>query len=197
MRIKTVFAAALLLLVCFANDAKGQKAAIKTNLLYDATATVNLGVEFGLSDKWTMDISGNYNPFRFHGGHRWKHWLVQPELRYWTCDRFAGDFFAFHVMGGMYDVGNIDFLKFKILNANFKNMKNKRYEGWTAGVGVGWGHDWILSKHLNMEFEVAVGYMYARHDKYLPYNAHTPYIKDAERHFFAPTKLALSLVYVF
>ena len=43
MRIKTVFAAALLLLVCFANDAKGQKAAIKTNLLYDATATVNLG----------------------------------------------------------------------------------------------------------------------------------------------------------
>ena len=197
MKIKTIFAAALLMLVCFGNEAKAQKAAIKTNLLYDATATINLGLEFGLGEKWTMDLSGNFNPFRFHEGRRWKHFMVQPELRYWTCDRFAGHFFAIHAMGGMYDVGNIDFLKFKILNADFENMKNKRYEGWMAGVGVGWGYDWILSKHLNLEFEAAVGYMYANHDKYLPYNSHVPYIKNADRHFVAPTKLALSLVYVF
>lgn len=43
----------------------GQKAAIKTNLLYDATSTLNLGFEFGLSPKWTLDISGNYNPWQF------------------------------------------------------------------------------------------------------------------------------------
>lgn len=197
MKIKTVFAAALLLLVCFANDAKGQKAAIKSNLLYDATATLNLGVEFGLSDRMTMDISGNYNPFRFHEGRRWKHWMVQPELRWWTCDRFAGSFFAVHALGGMYDVGNVDFLKFKILNADFKKMKNKRYEGWTVGAGIGWGHDWILSRHWNFEFEIAAGYMYTKYDKYTPVNAHTPYMKDFDRHFFGPTKLALSLVYVF
>ncbi len=197
MKIKTLFAAALLLLVCFANEAKGQKAAVKSNLLYDATATLNLGIEFGLSEKWTMDVSGNFNPFRFPGGHRWKHWMVQPELRYWTCDRFAGNFFAFHALGGMYDVGNIDFLKFKVLGYNFKNMKDKRYEGWFAGVGAGWGHDWVLSRHLNLEVEAALGYMFTRQDKYKPYNAHTPYVKDHNRHFFGPTKLSLSLVYVF
>lgn len=197
MKIKTLFAAALLLLVCFANEAKGQKAAIKSNLLYDATATLNLGIEFGLGEKWTMDVSGNFNPFRFPGGHRWKHWMVQPEIRYWTCDRFAGNFFAFHALGGMYDVGNIDFLKFKVLGYNFKNMKDKRYEGWFAGVGAGWGHDWVLSRHLNLEVEAALGYMFTRQDKYKPYNAHTPYVKDHNRHFFGPTKLALSLVYVF
>lgn len=197
MKIKTLFAAALLLLVCFANEAKGQKAAVKSNLLYDATATLNLGIEFGLSEKWTMDVSGNFNPFRFPGGHRWKHWMVQPELRYWTCDRFAGNFFAFHALGGMYDVGNIDFLKFKVLGYNFKNMKDKRYEGWFAGVGAGWGHDWVLSRHLNLEVEAALGYMFTRQDKYKPYNAHTPYVKDHNRNFFGPTKLALSLVYVF
>jgi len=197
MKIKTLFAAALLLLVCFANEAKGQKAAVKSNLLYDATATLNLGIEFGLNEKWTMDVSGNFNPFRFPGGHRWKHWMVQPEIRYWTCDRFAGNFFAFHALGGMYDVGNIDFLKFKVLGYNFKNMKDKRYEGWFAGVGAGWGHDWVLSRHLNLEVEAALGYMFTRQDKYKPYNAHTPYVKDHNRHFFGPTKLALSLVYVF
>lgn len=45
-------------------SAFGQKAAIKTNILYDATATVNLGVEIGLAPRWTLDISGNYNAGR-------------------------------------------------------------------------------------------------------------------------------------
>lgn len=41
--------------------AKGQNVALKTNVLYDATATVNAGVEFSFAPKWTMDISANYN----------------------------------------------------------------------------------------------------------------------------------------
>lgn len=49
-------------LIC---PALAQNAAVKTNLLYDATTTMNLGVEFGLSPKWTLDVSGNYNPWRF------------------------------------------------------------------------------------------------------------------------------------
>ena len=53
--------------------------AIKTNALYWATATPNLGVEFALSEKWTMDISGNYNPWKWSGNKKFKHWLVQPE----------------------------------------------------------------------------------------------------------------------
>ena len=37
-----------------------QKVVVKTNLLYDATATINLGVEKGLSSKWTIDLSANF-----------------------------------------------------------------------------------------------------------------------------------------
>lgn len=50
----------LLGLLCFTN-AKAQYVAVKTNLLYDAAATVNLGVEVGIAPKWTLDISGNLN----------------------------------------------------------------------------------------------------------------------------------------
>ena len=39
--------------------ARAQDTAVKTNLLYDATATVNLGLEVGLAPKWTLDLSGN------------------------------------------------------------------------------------------------------------------------------------------
>ncbi len=56
---------ALLAVGRFIWPAVAQKVALKTNLLYDATSTMNLGFEFGLSPKWTLDVSGNYNPWTF------------------------------------------------------------------------------------------------------------------------------------
>ena len=57
------------------------KFAIKTNALYWATTTANLGFEVGLSKNLTLDVSGNYNPWKFSDHKQIKHWLVQPELR--------------------------------------------------------------------------------------------------------------------
>lgn len=45
--------------------------AVKTNLLYDATATINLGVEKGLSSKWTIDLSANFNGWTFNDNKKW------------------------------------------------------------------------------------------------------------------------------
>ena len=45
------------------NETYLPKFAIKTNALYWATSTPNLGIEVGLAKKLTIDISGNYNPF--------------------------------------------------------------------------------------------------------------------------------------
>ncbi len=72
-------------------DASGQKAAVKTNLLYDIAAyTANLGVEIGLAPRWTLDVSANYNGWTLSDNRRWKHWVVQPEARYWLCDASRG-----------------------------------------------------------------------------------------------------------
>ena len=46
--------------------------AVKTNLLYDATATINLGAEIGLAPKWTLDLSANYNGWTFNDNKKWK-----------------------------------------------------------------------------------------------------------------------------
>ena len=51
----------LVLLLVATTGVYGQKFAVKSNLLYDATATINLGVEVGLAKKWSLDLSGNYN----------------------------------------------------------------------------------------------------------------------------------------
>ena len=69
------------------NETYLPKFAIKTNALYWATSTPNLGFEVGLAKKITLDVSGNYNPWKFGNDRQIKHWLVQPELRYWLCEQ--------------------------------------------------------------------------------------------------------------
>ena len=80
--------------------ARAQSFAIKTNLLYDVTTTANIGIEFGLAPRWTMDISGNYNPWNLPSGKLIKHAKVQPEARFWFCDRFSRHFLGIHALGG-------------------------------------------------------------------------------------------------
>lgn len=86
-------------------SARAQDIAVKTNVLYDALANVNLGLEVGLAPQWSLDVAGDFNAWTFSHGSRWKHWFVQPEARYWLCDRFAGHFFGAHALVGQYNVG--------------------------------------------------------------------------------------------
>ena len=65
---------------CFLTGSNAQSIAVKSNLLYDATSTLNMGVELGLSRQWTLDVPLNYNPWKPGNGRRLRHWGIQPEL---------------------------------------------------------------------------------------------------------------------
>ena len=148
-------------LFCVAYRAGAQQVGIKTNVVYDATATVNLGVEVGLSQRLTLDVSGNLNLWTWRENMKWKHWLVQPALRLWTCQRFAGHFFAVHGLAGQFNFGNIQ-NGVKLLGTDFSVLSTRRYEGWAFGAGVGYGYALPLGKHWNLEFEAGVGAIYSR-----------------------------------
>ncbi len=137
MKTNTRFKALLFLfLVLGSISAKGQDVAVKTNLLYDIAAfTANAGVEVGLAPRWTLDVSANYNGWTLSGDRRWKHWLVQPEARYWFCDRFAGHFIAGHALGGQYNVGGIN-PGISFLGTDFRKLADRRYQGWFVGAGL-------------------------------------------------------------
>ena len=142
---------AVILIVISAITARAQDWAVKTNLLYDATLTVNAGVELRVAPRWSVDLSGNLNAWSINK-HRWKHWMVQPEARYWFCEATAGHFVALHALGGQYNVGNID-LGFNFLGTNLKNLRDKRYEGWYAGAGIAYGYSmetWLPSYGLKI-----------------------------------------------
>ncbi|MGN0231456.1 MAG: DUF3575 domain-containing protein [Muribaculaceae bacterium] len=194
MKIKLCVA---LLMALFAGMfVSAQKVALKTNLLYDATATVNAGIEIGLAPRWTLDISGNFNGWTMSHNRKWKHWLVQPEARYWFCERFSGHFIGIHAHGGEYNFGNLK-NGIKFLGSDFSKLTDNRYQGWYAGGGLSYGYAWILGKHWNLEAELGIGYIYTRFDKYPCAECGEKIEEDASHHYFGPTKLALSIVYLF
>lgn len=93
---KFKFLTFLLFLCCGICGAKAQEVALKTNLLSDAFLNPNLAAEVALAPRWTIDVSGQFNTWNLSHDRKWKHWVVQPEIRYWFCDRFAGHFVGAH-----------------------------------------------------------------------------------------------------
>lgn len=172
-----------------------QKVGVKTNLIYDALTTINVGAEFRVLPKWTIDVSGNINPWTFSNDRKWKHWLVQPEVRYWVCEPFNGHFWGAHLLGGAYNIGN---LKNNIIFWDDEwDFKNKRYEGWFVGLGVVYGYSWMLSKYWNLEGVIGLGYAYTRYDEYRCAKCGKKIKEDHQRNYFGPTKVGVNLIYAF
>ncbi len=186
---------AIAIILISAISASAQDWAVKTNLLYDATLTVNAGVEHRLAPHWSVDLSGNFNAWTINK-HRWKHWMVQPEARYWFCEALQGHFVGAHALGGQYNVGNID-LGFDFLGTHLKSLKDHRYQGWYAGLGVAYGYTWIINRHWNFEAEIGLGWIYTRYDIYPCTHCGTKIATNRPHNYVGPTKAALNLVYVF
>ncbi|MCR8874022.1 DUF3575 domain-containing protein [Phocaeicola barnesiae] len=184
------------LLSCIGLSVSAQNWAVKTNLLYDMTATMNLGAEVRVSPQWTLDVSANWNPWTFSDNKKWKQLVVQPEARYWFCEAFNGHFVGAHLLGGIYNMGNWD-TGFTFLGTDFGKLKDYRFEGWMLGVDVAYGYQWMLSKHWSVEAEIGIGYVYSQYDKYDCATCGETYEQDKPHNYFGPTKAALSLIYVF
>lgn len=170
----------LFLSVGFFQKAVAQEVAVKTNALYWMTTTLNVSAEFGLSRKVTLELAGAYNPWTFKDNKKLRFWLVQPEAKYWLCEKFEGHFVGVHAHAAQF----------------YSTLANRRRDGYLAGGGFSYGYDWMLSPHFNLEAEVGIGYArlwYKESDC-------IPCLKSYERKhkdYVGPTKAALSLIYFF
>jgi len=162
--------------------------ALKTNLLYAATLTPNLALEVGLGKKTTLELGGGYNFYDPDDKAKWKHWLVQPEFRYWFCERFNGSFLGVHALGGEYNFAKIN-LPFSV----FDDLKDHRYEGYFYGGGITFGYQWILTKRWNVELSVGAGYVRVHYDKYNCVSCGSS-IENGVKNYWGPTKASVSFL---
>lgn len=175
--------------------AQAQIVGIKTNLISDGFLSPNLGLEIGLARKWSLDLTGQTCLWDVNS-HKWKHWMAQPEIRLWLCDRFAGHFFGLHAIGGQYNFGNIH-NKFHFLGSDFSQLTKYRYQGWAVGAGLAYGYAWVLGKHWNLEAEIGIGWIHTKYDKFICKNCGKKLESGRHHNYYGPTKLAIALEYIF
>ena len=190
---------AVLILFAGAGTASAQVVGVKTNALYWATATPNVGFEFALADRWTFEIAGGYNPWTLNPEKnvKAKHFLVTPEIRYWFCESFNGHFIGINGNYTQFNVGGIlipeAFIKVDSSGIFLDGLQHSRSEGWAAGAGLTYGYAWPISRRWNMEFTLGLGFWYSQYDRFESRTCGLFHETNINK-VFGPTDLGLSFI---
>jgi hypothetical protein len=134
--------------------------AVKSNLLYDATATFNIGGEYAINKTFSVNLSANYNGWALKAPYAWKHYMVQPEFRYWLRETFNEHYVGAHLVYGGFDIErmSLPFFGFK--------RRNLFVDGTAYGAGVAYGYQLYITPHLNVEFSLGVGFLQLKYYKF-------------------------------
>ncbi len=180
-------------LLLLSASVSAQQIGIKTNALYWATTTPNLGMEIATGLKTTINLSGAYNPWTFgynQSNKKIQHWAVTGQVRFWPYEKFDGHFLAPQVGFISYNSGGVNIPLFP-----FDNLKDYRYEGYAVGAGFTYGYQWYLSPHWNLEASVGIGYYYLNYKKSECRRCRS-FIEKNTKHWFGPSNVGVSFIYL-
>ena len=182
--------------------ANAQKAAIKTNALYWATTTPNIGMEFALGDRWTFELEGGYNPWNLDSDNNMKvqHWLVSPEFRYWFCNSFQGHFIGINANYTQFNIGGLpEGMPNLFVNLNtevpMSELSVARIQGWAVGAGLTYGYAFPIARRWNMELTVGYGWWYTEYDQYESRKCGL-FQQAVARHALGPATAGISFIYM-
>lgn len=182
--------------------ANAQKAAIKTNALYWATTTPNIGMEFALGDRWTFELEGGYNPWNLDSDNNMKvkHWLVSPEFRYWFCNSFQGHFIGINANYMQFNIGGLpEGMPNLFVNLNtevpMSDLSVARIQGWAVGAGLTYGYAFPIARRWNMELTIGYGWWYTEYDQYESRKCGL-FQQAVARHALGPATAGISFIYM-
>ena len=185
------------------SSASAQKVGVKSNALYWATATSNLGFEFALGERWTFELEGGYNPWTLNAekNMKVKHWLVSPEVRYWFCNSFQGHFLGINGNYAQYNIGSLPFsvppVFFNLSSdaPGAPDLRSSRIEGWAVGAGLTYGYAFPIARRWNMELTAGFGWWYTNYNQYESRTCGL-FQQEASKHVLGPTALGVSFIYM-
>lgn len=169
----------IILMLFFCHVVSAQRVAVKTNALYWAALSPNIGTEVRLSNHSTIELNGMMNLLVFKGNKKYNFMGVQPEYRYWFCQAFSQHFVGLHLHYANYNAG----------------LEKHRYNGNLYGGGLSYGYQWYLSPHWNLEATVGAGYAYMDHDVYKRPRC-GKFIGSEQRNYWGLTKIGISIIYI-
>lgn len=183
----------------FAVDGEGRNPiyiGLRSNLLADIILIPNLGVEFSLGNRWSLAIDGHAAWWHKHSSHYYKEtyggyvtmrkYFGKTIKGSWSSvdgqSPFRGHHLGAYVMALTYD--------FASGGTGYQSSR------WNYGGGIEYGYTHPIAKHWNIDVSIGVGYLGGKYKKYEPMDDHYVWQNTTRRHWFGPTKLEVSLVWL-
>ncbi len=124
---------------------------LRANLLRWATLTPDLGLEWHISDRWSLGVNGSWTSWTWNDKQRrYALWEVAPEVRYYMGKERRG------YLGLLFKTGAF----------NYKFSETGR-QGDLLGGGVTGGYILPIGKRLSLDFSLGLGYLNADYEKYV------------------------------
>ena len=162
--------------------------AVKTNMLYDLALVPNIGVEFYLGKRWSVAADWMYAWWETDRRHwYWRVYGGAVEIRHWLGKKAKEKSLTGHHVGLYGGIVTYDF-----------ELGGRGYLGdkWSYGGGVSYGYSCPIAPRLNLDFTLGIGYLGGEYKEYLPIDDCYVWQATKRRHWFGPTKLEVSLVWL-
>ena len=171
--------------------AKQPRIALRTNLLYDATLSPNLGVDVRVDSLRTVGMLAGLNAWDIDKAKnkKWRHALFSLRARKYRDSLFHKGYYEADLIYSHYNVGNT-----KIPFGLYSAVKDRRLQGDLIALGGKYGYSWILSRTWRIEAEAGVAVGYAWFKEYDCDHCGTYYGKG-DRIFLLP-QLGVNVVYI-
>ena len=169
---------------------------LKTNLLYDAALVSNIGAEFYLGKGWSVGANWMYAWWNSNKRHNyWRIYGGELDIRKYFGRRAQTKPLTGHHLGIYGQAFTYDF-----------ETGHKGYIGGKPGgtlwdklnyaIGVEYGYSLPISRRLNLDFTLGVGYWGGEYHEYIPSDGHYVWQSTKQRHWFGPTKAEVSLIWL-
>ena len=193
-----------------------QTLALRTNLLYDATLSPNLGAELKVDSLWSVGLNVGINAWDIDKtkNKKWRHLLIAPNIRHYfgnkrdTLHHYTyqdgrligerhdtvtisncGRYLELDAIYSHFNVGNVKF-PFGL----YKSVRDRRLQGDLLALGAKYGYSWIMARDWRIEAEAGVAVGYAWFKEYECDHCGTFYGKG-DRIFLLP-QLGINVVYI-
>lgn len=169
-------------------DCKPLYVSLKSNLLYDALLIPSIGAEVYVGRMFTINANWSYAWWSSDRRHDyWRYYGGDIALRRWFGRRAEDKPLTGHHLGLYAQLFTYDF------EFGGKGQMGHKYN--YAG-GIEYGFALPISRRLNLDFSVGVGFLWGEYHEYTPIDGHYVWQATKRRNWFGPTKAEVSLVWL-
>ena len=183
----------ILLTLCFVTqNASAQHVALRTNLLYDATLSPNLGLDIRVDSTWTIGGLVGLNAWDIDQkrNKKWRHMLFSLRARkYLNHEIYRKGYLETDLIYSHYNASKV-----KMPFGLYPSLKDRRFQGDLLALGGKYGYGWMLARHWRVEAEAGVAVGYAWFKEYECAHCGN-YLGEGDRIFLLP-QLGINVVYI-